>query len=291
MAARLRSFAVVASVVLATIGAPAATGGAVACADEGPHAALVVGNGARVVKLCVTLDAAEVSGLRLIELAAAQHGLSYGFGLGGAAVCRLDGVGPGGDDCFAEYPDFWGYWHGDGRGGWTWAGTGAASYRVGDGDIEGWTWGAGDTGATHPTPPATDVDDVCVTPEPSPSPSPSQTQSPKPSPKPEPSPKPGPTSGPSSTSGSATSSPTPEAGGSRDPSASPKPDENGSNEQPTQGRTVSPSPSPSGALLAVETPSDGSGGAPMGLLVAIVLAIALTVGGWFRLRGRSKVAT
>lgn len=289
MGARLRSFALVASVVLATIGAPAATGGAAACADEGPHAALVVGNGARIVKLCVTLDAAEVSGLRLIELAAAQHGLSYGFGLGGAAVCRLDGVGPGGDDCFAEYPDFWGYWHGDGRGGWAWAGTGAASYRIGDGDVEGWTWGAGDTGATHPKPPATDVGGVCVAPEPSASPS--QTQSPKPNPKPEPTPKPSQPSSPPSASSSASPSTTPVAGETRDPSASPKADKGTATEEPSPSAAISPSPSPSGAVLAVGPPSGGSGGAPVGLLVAIVLGVALTVGGWLRLRGRSKVAT
>ena len=41
-------------------------------------------------------------------------GSTYGFGLGGAAVCQLAGVGPAGSDCFAQYPDFWGYWHGTG---------------------------------------------------------------------------------------------------------------------------------------------------------------------------------
>ena len=105
MTSRLRSLALGALVVLATIGVPAATGGAEACAGEGPHAGLVVDTGARVIELCVSLDDAEVSGLHLIELAAQQHGLSYGFGMGGGAVCRLDGVGPAGDDCFAEYPE------------------------------------------------------------------------------------------------------------------------------------------------------------------------------------------
>ncbi|HEX6132259.1 MAG TPA: hypothetical protein VF044_11060, partial [Actinomycetota bacterium] len=79
-----------------------------------------------------------------------------------------DGVGPAGGDCWASYPDFWGYWHGDGAGGWTWAGGGAASYRVGDGDVEGWSWGSGDAGDTHPRPPATRHAAVC---EPLPAPS------------------------------------------------------------------------------------------------------------------------
>ncbi len=76
-------------------------------------------------------------------------------------MCQLSGVGPSGGDCFADYPDFWGYWHGDGRGGWSWAGSGAASASVGDGDMEGWVWGSGDTASTHQAPPALAFDDVC----------------------------------------------------------------------------------------------------------------------------------
>ena len=92
MTSRLRPLVLALTVAAATIVAPAATGGAAACAAEGPRAGLVIDTGARAIELCVVLDAVEVSGLHLIELAAAQHGLSYGFGLGGAAVCRLDGV-------------------------------------------------------------------------------------------------------------------------------------------------------------------------------------------------------
>jgi len=144
--------------------APAATGSVVACAAEAadaPHAALVVGTGGQTLTYCVTLDAPTVTGLRLIQLASAQHGLQYRLGFGGQAVCQLAGVGPTGGDCFADYPDFWGYWHGNGGGGWTWAGSGAASASIGDGDVEGWTWGAGDSGATHPAPAALSIDDVC----------------------------------------------------------------------------------------------------------------------------------
>jgi hypothetical protein len=144
--------------------APAATGSVVACAAEAsdaPHAALVVGTGGQTLTYCVMLDAPTVTGLRLIQLASAQHGLQYRLGFGGQAVCQLAGVGPTGGDCFADYPDFWGYWHGNGGGGWTWAGSGAASASIGDGDVEGWTWGSGDSGATHPAPSALSIDDVC----------------------------------------------------------------------------------------------------------------------------------
>jgi hypothetical protein len=153
--------------------APAAAGSSVACSAEAadaPHAALVIGTGGQTLTYCVTLDAPSVTGLRLIQLASAQHGLQYRLGFGGQAVCQLAGVGPTGSDCFADYPDFWGYWHGNGTGGWAWAGSGAASASIGDGDVEGWTWGAGDSGATHPAPPAVGIDDVCDEAEPSPPP-------------------------------------------------------------------------------------------------------------------------
>lgn len=148
----------------------------VACAaTAGPRAVLVVDNGARVSRHCVALDAESVSGTRLIELASAQHGLTYSLGFGGQAVCMLAGVGPTGGDCFAQHPDFWGYWHGDGRGGWTWASGSAASYRVRDGAVEGWVWGNGDTPSTHAKPPATRFADVCP---PLPAPSPPSTPAP-----------------------------------------------------------------------------------------------------------------
>jgi hypothetical protein len=110
----------------------------------------------------VALPDPSVSGIELIELAGQQHGLDYGFGYGGNAVCRLDGVGSEGGDCFSEHPDFWGYWRGDGSGGWTWSSSGAGSTTVEDGDVEGWSWGSGQDGDTHPRPPATSFSSVCA---------------------------------------------------------------------------------------------------------------------------------
>jgi hypothetical protein len=133
-----------------------------ACAaGPGPRAALVVDTGASVTTYCVALGASSVDGLELIRLAGRQHGLAYSFGFGGQAVCSLAGVGPSGGDCFAEYPDFWGFWRGNGSGGWSWSSSGAGGVSVGGGDIEGWTWGSGDSGSTHPAPPALAFDDVC----------------------------------------------------------------------------------------------------------------------------------
>jgi hypothetical protein len=160
---RLRA-GIAALVAAAATVAPVVAAPTPACAQSAPRAVLVVDTGSQVVRYCVALDDESVSGTDLIVLASRQYGLSYRFGYGGGAVCMLAGVGTSGDDCFEEYPDFWGYWRGDGSGGWTWSSTGAASTTVSNGDVEGWSWGSGNDGSTHPAPPPTGFDAVCPEP-------------------------------------------------------------------------------------------------------------------------------
>jgi hypothetical protein len=160
---RLRAGAAALLVAAASV-APVVAIPTLACAQSGPRAVLVVDTGSQVLRYCVALDDEPVSGTDLIVLASRQYGLSYRFGYGGGAVCMLAGVGTTGDDCFEEYPDFWGYWRGDGSGGWTWSSTGAASTTVSSGDVEGWSWGSGNDGSTHPAPPSTGFDAVCPKP-------------------------------------------------------------------------------------------------------------------------------
>lgn len=159
---RLRSALV--GIALCFGAAPAVVGTAtVACAAEGNSAVLVVDTGESSYRYCVGFSSSSVSGIELIRLASEQHGLQYSLGFGGQAVCRLQGVGPDGDDCFADDPYFWGYWHGTSSGGWSWSSTGAGSYRVEPGDVEGWSWGTGQSGDTHPQPPPTTYGSVCAT--------------------------------------------------------------------------------------------------------------------------------
>lgn len=158
----MRLRAAVAGTALCLSALPAAVGPvSIACAAEADSAALVVDTGDSVYRYCVTMPDDSVTGIELIQLAGEQHGLQYSLGYGGQAVCQLQGVGPDGDDCFAEDPYFWGYWHGDGSGGWNWSSTGAGSYRVEPGDVEGWSWGTGQSGDAHPKPPATTYASVC----------------------------------------------------------------------------------------------------------------------------------
>ena len=125
---------------------PVAGASEVACASGGrPRAALVVdaGDQGGVRTYCVALDADQVSGIRLIELAHRQHGLSYYLGYAGSGVCMLAGVGYREEECFKAGRSYWAYWHGNGSGGWSYATAGAADSSVGDGDVEGWSWGDG----------------------------------------------------------------------------------------------------------------------------------------------------
>jgi hypothetical protein len=146
-----------------------AVGAESACAAEGPRAVLVVnaGDDGGLHRYCVALPAQSVSGIRFLELAHEQHGLTYRLGHGGQAVCMLAGVGPEEGDCFGEYPDFWGYFRGDGSGGWRWSNTGPGSTIVGDGDVDGWSWGRGGSPSSHPKPPRTKFAEVCPAPPPS----------------------------------------------------------------------------------------------------------------------------
>ena len=251
---------------------PAVAASTPACAEAATHAALVVDTGSQVTTYCVALDAPSVTGIHLIELASAQHGLQYSLGFGGKTVCQLSGVGPSGDDCWADYPNFWGYWRGDGAGGWSWSGTGAGSTSVGEGDMDGWSWGTGDSGSTHQSPPSLSFDEVCRTSSPSPPPSSS---------------KPPPTTNDADVSASprATSEPTPEPSRSKA----------GGRER--NRREATPEVSVAGPPTAVTTaiaaarpvrPGDGPGGGlPIATVITVGVILILLIAGVLRLRRRS----
>jgi hypothetical protein len=246
-----------------------------ACAAGGPRAVLVVDTGPDDHRYCVALPDGSVSGTELIELAQEQHGLAYKLGFGGGAVCMLAGIGPTGGDCFEDYPDFWGYWQGDGSGDWSWGSSSAASTTVENGDVEGWAWGSGDGPESHPAPPATRFSSVCEPMAAEPKPQPDETPraaSPTPSP--------------------------PADDGTAAPSVRPKPnrDVERDRRQRDRGRSIdearatpsptpppSPSPSPS-ALGAERTSSDGP---PPAGIVGMIAAVALGGAGAFVARRRT----
>ena len=160
---RLRAASVGVAVGLGAV-APVVAAAPAFCAGDGPRAVLVVDreNGSSPLRMCVSLPGGDVSGLDLIRLAGAQYDLQYRFGHGGAAVCQLANVPaerpP--NDCLRQGDPFWGYWR-SGGGGWQWSGSGGATTQVEGGDVEGWSFGYGNDGSTHPQPPATRASDVC----------------------------------------------------------------------------------------------------------------------------------
>ena len=138
--------------------APAVAPASSACAAEGEfRAGLVVdtGRGNEPLSMCVDLgDDKQVTGIELIKLASKQYGLQYQLGYGGDAVCQLANV-PDGDppeDCFDGADEFWGYWRGDGSGGWETSQQGAGSTIVESGDVDGWSYGPGKSAETHAKP-------------------------------------------------------------------------------------------------------------------------------------------
>jgi hypothetical protein len=282
---RLRSVvlgAVLSVAALSPAVGPAVTGGASACAAGAgqPHAGLVIDTGGHATSYCVALDASSVSGIHLVELASRQFGLSYRLGFGGQAVCQLDGVGPDGDDCFADYPSFWGYWHGSGDDGWAWASTGAGSAHVSDGDRDGWSWGTGDSGTTHAPPPAESFDQICARSSPTPTPPPSHP----------------PKDGGGGNGGSGNGSGGSAAGGQGGTSPTNTPRETKSH-SPNHRSHASPTPSVEASPVTAASPgtavassSDaGSGGPPWAAVLAGGLVVVLAAAGALRLRaGRTR---
>jgi MYXO-CTERM domain-containing protein len=115
------------------------------------RAVVVVGKEAE----CVAFRDTEIDGIELLERS--SFAVETERNAQGAAVCRLDGMGCSTEDCFCEFPDFWGYWTKDGDE-WEFSQTGATERMVRDGSIDGWTYGKDG----KPAPGDVDFDEVCA---------------------------------------------------------------------------------------------------------------------------------
>jgi len=61
----------------------------------------------------------------------------------GTAVCSIEGVGCQSNDCFCNMPDYWSFWqYIDAE--WAYSAVGSDQSPVIDGDVNAWSWGAGD---------------------------------------------------------------------------------------------------------------------------------------------------
>lgn len=133
-------------------------------ADGTHRVALIVmhGDGSITIR-CVSFTEDEISGAEILRRAGLNVRFT-GYSGFGAGVCAIDGEGCSleGQDCFCQCPgstcNYWSYWHWrDGR--WQYSQVGAESFKVHDGDVEGWIWG--DAKSTPPTVP---FDQICQPP-------------------------------------------------------------------------------------------------------------------------------
>jgi hypothetical protein len=135
----------------------------VSVAQDDNRVAVVVDYGdGRSATRCVAFVEPQITGLDALN----RSGLvvENEMQAGGAAVCRIDGVGCAVDDCFCACRGggecrYWSYWQlRDGA--WQYAAAGAAQSRVVAGAVEGWVWGAGSVTEAPPPPPVS-FDEVC----------------------------------------------------------------------------------------------------------------------------------
>lgn len=159
-----------AGLVAATAWLTAAPAGAAACTGDDGVTVVVdstaVGGGIRVA--CAPGDPA--SGLAALTAA--------GFGVDEVAsqagfVCRIDGA-PSDQGCQQTPPAdaYWGYWHAERGGSWSYSRAGAGSRDPAPGSVEGWAFTTGGGAPTAPgvAPPAPPPPPAPPSPEPAPSP-------------------------------------------------------------------------------------------------------------------------
>lgn len=140
-------------------------------AQASNRAGLVVrlGDGS-ILARCVEFSGSEISGYDVLAGSGLSIVAAFDSGMG-AAVCSIEGQGCPIESCLTcATPNYWAYWHLV-NGAWSYSQAGVSSYKVHDGDVEGWSWGTGDP------PPVVPFDQICA-PPPTDTPSPTSTPPP-----------------------------------------------------------------------------------------------------------------
>ncbi|HSM57742.1 MAG TPA: hypothetical protein VK879_16430 [Candidatus Sulfomarinibacteraceae bacterium] len=115
-----------------------------------------------VATYCVAFEEPEITGLELLQRSGVALEIED-IGMG-VTVCRVDETGCPADNCFCECQGgecrYWSYWYqNDGQ--WRYAALGAHARMVGDGVVEGWSWGPGSVSEATSPPPVT-FEEVCA---------------------------------------------------------------------------------------------------------------------------------
>jgi len=144
-------------------------GASAAHAQDGDHRAGLVIRYAdgSVQTQCVAFSEPSITGEELLQRSGLAVTLDYNAGLGGA-VCSINNQGCAYPikDCFCKCTgiqcEYWAYYHRTAAG-WQYASSGASSYTVTDGALEGWSWGAGNF-SSGVEPPVVAFNEVCAPP-------------------------------------------------------------------------------------------------------------------------------
>lgn len=111
---------------------------------------------------CVTFSEASITGSELLN----RSGLSVERDVSGLGemVCRIEETGCPGTDCLCQCQGgdacvYWSYWHLTGEG-WEYSAAGAGLYEITAGAVDGWVWGAGNSGSA-PEPPPITLTEIC----------------------------------------------------------------------------------------------------------------------------------
>jgi hypothetical protein len=269
--------------------APASHAGALArpCAAGQTHVTIVVDHGDSGAPSAVCVAAASTdNGATVLATRASMLGLPQPRFDASGLLCAIDGMPAQG--CGVQHGgtySYWAYFHGV-NGSWSYANIGPGGSRVSSGVVEGWRWEAAGSGLpSDPAPRATASTAPCAPPPPPASPRPS------------------PPAAPQITPGGATTPPASQPPGSTATSgAGPKPGvvtprttgsaaTRISRTKTTVTSSTTTSPLRERAVAARATSQRSHDGAPVGLLVGVVLVAALGAGGGIAARRRNRPVT
>ncbi len=108
---------------------------------------------------CVEFGESQISGYDVLMRSGLNAVAAFNSGQG-AAVCAIEGTGCPVESCLTcDTPNYWSYWRFV-EGAWVYSPVGASAHTVYNGDVEGWSWGAGDP------PPEVPFHQICASPPP-----------------------------------------------------------------------------------------------------------------------------
>ncbi|HYL53743.1 MAG TPA: hypothetical protein VEZ15_17345 [Acidimicrobiia bacterium] len=254
------------------------------CAAGQTHVTIIVdhGDSSAPSAVCVAAGSTD-NGATVLSTRASMLGLPQPRFDASGLLCAIDGVpAQGCGEHAGTHYSYWAYFHGV-NGSWSYANIGPAGERVSSGVVEGWRWEPDGSGLPTDPPPRAPASTAPCAPPPSPPPLPPAASQ--------------------ITTGGATTPPTNRPArstaasepGTRPSVATPRTTVAATPRIPRTETAATSSttlpPSPERALAARATAQRSHDGAPVGLVVGVVLVVALAAGGGLAARRRNRPAT